>query len=111
MRSVFIYFLLLMPSLTTPALATPRLYGGYESLKGGKTSEAMVDFTGGVVESFDLSKEHKGLYEKIQKHLVHSSLLSCSIKVKGKEDVEAQLPSGLVKGHAYSITGATVVCI
>ena len=63
------------------------------------------------MESHDLSKENKGLFEKMQKHLQRSSLLSCSIKVKGKEDVEAQLPSGLVKGHAYSITGATAVCM
>lgn len=70
----------------------------------------MVDFTGGVVESLDLSKEQQGLFERVRKHLTRSSLLSCSIKVKGKEDVEAQLPSGLVKGHAYSITGTTEVC-
>lgn len=29
--------------------------------------------------------------------------------VKTKEDVEAKLASGLVKGHAYSVTGANKV--
>ena len=58
-----------------------RLYGGYESLKGGKTSEAMEDFTGGVVESYTLSESNPGLYERILRSAQRSSLMSCSIKV------------------------------
>ena len=30
-------------------------------------------------------------------------------RTEGREEVEAKLSSGLVKGHAYSITGATRV--
>ena len=59
---------------------SPRLYGGYEALKGGKTSEAMVDFTGGVVESFTIEKEGDSLFPKILRHVKCSSLMSCSIK-------------------------------
>lgn len=56
-----------------------RLYGGFEALKGGKTSEAMEDFTGGVVETFDLSKAEADLFDKILKNSAKSSLMSCSI--------------------------------
>ena len=56
-----------------------RLYGGYEALKGGKTSEAMEDFTGGVVESTDLKKAGPELFNKIVKNVKRSSLMSCSI--------------------------------
>ena len=56
-----------------------RLYGGYESLKGGKTSEAMEDFTGGVVETFDLVKADYTLFTRISKSAKTASLMSCSI--------------------------------
>ena len=59
-----------------------RLYGSFEALKGGKTSEAMTDFTGGVVESFDLKKDgNNELYDRILHSAKHSALMSCSIKV------------------------------
>ena len=59
---------------------TFRLYGGYESLKGGKTSEAMVDFTGGVVESFEFAKVDASLFNRIEKGSKKASLMSCSIR-------------------------------
>lgn len=34
-----------------------RINGSYEALKGGFTIKAMGDFTGGVSETFELSKE------------------------------------------------------
>jgi hypothetical protein len=60
--------------------AYAKLYGGYESLKGGKTSEALEDFTGGVTESFDIKKADS-LYDKILKGIKRSCLMGCSIKV------------------------------
>ena len=64
-----------------------RLYGGYEALKGGKTSEAMTDFTGGVVESYDLKKSDTSLFDRITRNAKLSSLMSCSIKVKKNDNV------------------------
>ena len=59
-----------------------RLYGTYEALKEGSTAEAMEDFTGGVVESYDLTKEIGfNLFDQMKRSNVHLSLLSCSIKV------------------------------
>ena len=58
-----------------------RLYGGYEALKGGKSAEAMTDFTGGVVESYDLRKNIPDLFDRIMRFSRRSSLMSCSIEV------------------------------
>ena len=40
----------------------------------------MEDFTGGVVETFELDKEGEGLFDRIEKNAKRSSLMSCSIK-------------------------------
>lgn len=60
-----------------------RLYGSYEALKGGKTSEAMVDFTGGLVETIDFSKKEQTdkLFEKMLKFQKSNSFMSCSIRL------------------------------
>ena len=70
-----------IPTLESVILTCYRLYGGYESLKGGKTSEALEDFTGGVTEAFDLKKNQDGLFDKIRRNARCSSLMSCSIRV------------------------------
>uniref|UniRef100_A0A8C5QB73 Calpain 6 n=1 Tax=Leptobrachium leishanense TaxID=445787 RepID=A0A8C5QB73_9ANUR len=99
--------------------AYAKLAGSYEALDGGSTADAIVDFTGAVAESLDLTKGHcranmiektrlfEGLYE------VHSSggLISCHIKPSTVGDIETVTPMGLVKGHAYSITAVKKVSI
>ncbi len=42
-------------SLMHRQIVTLRLYGDYESLVNGYAADAMVDFTGGVPESLELS--------------------------------------------------------
>ena len=53
-----------------------------------------MDFTGGVVENFDLAEDNEGLFQKIARNAKRSSLMSCSIKAVTREDMEAKLPSG-----------------
>ena len=66
----------------------------------------MEDFTGGVVQPFDLSENNVGLFERIVQSLSqHMSLLTCSIQTG---NITAQ-QNGLVTGHAYTVIGAETV--
>ncbi len=85
-----------------------RLCGSYEALKGGQTSEAMEDFTGGVTETFNLKKANPKLQGILLKSVCRQSLMCCSIEAKPNE-IEAKLNNGLIKGHAYSVTGVKKV--
>ena len=59
-----------------------RLCGSYEALKGGSTSEAMEDFTGGVTEIFDLKQGvPPNLFQIMLKAYERNSQMSCSIDV------------------------------
>ncbi|XP_063145961.1 calpain-3 isoform X2 [Candoia aspera] len=70
--------------------AYAKLHGSYEALKGGNTTEAMEDFTGGVTEFYEIKDAPKDTY-KIMKHAIErGSLMACSI-----ED-----SSGLIYGSA-----------
>ena len=61
-----------------------RLVGSYEALKGGATSEAMEDFTGGVTEVFDFRQNVPGnLWQIMQRAFDRDSLMGCSIEVHG----------------------------
>uniref|UniRef100_A0A8C8SVC4 Calpain-3 n=1 Tax=Pelusios castaneus TaxID=367368 RepID=A0A8C8SVC4_9SAUR len=81
--------------------AYAKLHGSYEALKGGNTTEAMEDFTGGVTEFYEIKDAPKDIY-KIMKHAIdRGSLMACSI------DYETRMTCGLVKGHAYSVTATS----
>jgi len=83
--------------------AYAKLCGSYEALKGGQTSEAMEDFTGGVTETFNTAKAPNKFFQLLKKGQDRQSLMCCSIEAKPNE-IEAKLDNGLIKGHAYSVT-------
>ncbi|XP_066550328.1 calpain-3 isoform X1 [Amia ocellicauda] len=128
--------------------AYAKLHGSYEALKGGNTTEAMEDFTGGVTEFFEMKEAPKELFKIMKKALERGSLMGCSIddtmgitpgvpapsvigqlidkmitdaeaskKDPGESPAGSLVPArfetrtvtGLVKGHAYSVTGVEEV--
>ncbi|XP_053552965.1 calpain-8-like [Bombina bombina] len=89
--------------------AYAKLTGSYEALTGGSTIEGFEDFTGGIAELYDLKKAPADLYQIIQKALKAESLLGCSIDITNAYETEDITSRKLVKGHAYSVTGAEEV--
>ncbi|XP_040260997.1 calpain-6 [Bufo bufo] len=92
--------------------AYAKLAGSYEALDGGSTADAIVDFTGAVAESIDLSDgkykvnivEQTKLFEELLKVHKRGGLICCHLKAASSRDVETVTPMGLIKGHAYSVT-------
>ncbi|KAG7512946.1 calpain-2 catalytic subunit-like [Solea senegalensis] len=89
--------------------AYAKLNGCYEALSGGSTIEGFEDFTGGIAERHELSSADPHLFHTITKALKRGSLLGCSIDITNARDSEAVTYRKLVKGHAYSVTGAEQV--
>ncbi|XP_051470018.1 calpain-9 isoform X2 [Apus apus] len=89
--------------------AYAKLNGSYEALKGGSTIEAMEDFTGGVGEMYEVKKAPDNFYEILEKALRRCSMVGCSIDTSSAAESEAKTPFGLIKGHAYSVTGINKV--
>uniref|UniRef100_W5NF88 Calpain-2 catalytic subunit n=2 Tax=Lepisosteus oculatus TaxID=7918 RepID=W5NF88_LEPOC len=89
--------------------AYAKLNGSYESLSGGSTTEGFEDFTGGCAEVYELKSKNPQLFKIIQKAIERGSLLGCSIDITSSAETEAVTSQKLVKGHAYSVTGADEV--
>jgi len=86
--------------------AYAKLHGSYEALKGGTTTEAMVDFTGGCTELYDLKDEAEcpgDVFTLMHKAYQRSSMEGCSL-TPDPDVTEAKTDVGLIRGHAYSIT-------
>uniref|UniRef100_A0A8D0CWP8 Calpain 2 n=1 Tax=Sander lucioperca TaxID=283035 RepID=A0A8D0CWP8_SANLU len=89
--------------------AYAKLYGSYEALIEGNTTEGLEDFTGGIAEIYTLEETPPKLFQIMQKALSLGSLLGCSIKTTSANEVEKRTALNLFKGHAYSVTGAEEV--
>ncbi|KAM6977913.1 LOW QUALITY PROTEIN: calpain-2 catalytic subunit-like [Aplochiton taeniatus] len=89
--------------------AYAKVNGCYEALSGGSTTEGFEDFTGGIAEVHELRNPSPNLFKIIQKAQKRGSLMGCSIDITSSSDSEAVTSQKLVKGHAYSVTGAEEV--
>mgnify|MGYP001800999885 CR=1 FL=1 len=49
-------------------------------MKGGSTSEAMEDFTGGLAEMYELGEPPANLFRIVHKAHQRSSLMGCSLE-------------------------------
>ncbi|TRY57071.1 hypothetical protein DNTS_023963 [Danionella cerebrum] len=85
--------------------AYAKLHGSYEALRGGNSLEAMEDFTGGVTELYEITEAPKELYNIMRKAQKRGSLMGCAIDTLVPTAQRTKTPSGLVRGHAYSVTG------
>ena len=74
--------------------AYAKLHGSYASLKGGLTVEAMVDFTGGCSEIFNLSEPPKELFTIMEKAFNRHSMMACSLEPDPRV-FEAKTSTGL----------------
>uniref|UniRef100_A0A672P5C2 Calpain-2 catalytic subunit-like n=1 Tax=Sinocyclocheilus grahami TaxID=75366 RepID=A0A672P5C2_SINGR len=89
--------------------AYAKVNGCYEALSGGSTTEGFEDFTGGIAEIYELKCAPSNIFQIIRKALESGALLGCSIDITSAADSEAITNQKLVKGHAYSLTGAIEV--
>ncbi|XP_045702592.1 calpain-12 isoform X2 [Phyllostomus hastatus] len=88
--------------------AYAKLHGSYEAMRGGHMNEAFVDFTGGVGEVLYLRQDIPGLFLVLRHALAKESLVGATaLSDRGEYRTE----DGLVRGHAYSVTGTHKVSL
>ncbi|VVC40607.1 Hypothetical protein CINCED_3A007782 [Cinara cedri] len=89
--------------------AYAKFKGSYEALDGGFIHLAMMDFTGGVPEMFELNVPPHDLFERMLKAFQQKSLLCGAISKADSTTEENKNKQGLICKHAYSIT--SVICV
>lgn len=89
------------PALLEKAYA--KLYGGYDQIDGGWSHEAFQDFSGGLIETYELNPSTpKLIFNFIEKSIEKNVFFACAIMSHSKN----LNGTGLIKGHAYSISSA-----
>lgn len=83
--------------------AYAKLCGNYENLDGGNTTDALVDMTGGIQESFEIKEMRteamkNEIWQILVKSRMHKSLIGASIAPDPRIK-EARLANGLVMGQ------------
>ncbi|XP_063289389.1 calpain-1 catalytic subunit-like [Pelobates fuscus] len=90
--------------------AYAKVCGGYSALQGGAIPEALEDFTGGVAESVNVTRQSvEEIWELVNQSEGDKALMGCYIEVSEPNDIGRINDKGLVLGHAYSVIGAKKV--
>ncbi|XP_030602851.1 calpain-2 catalytic subunit-like [Archocentrus centrarchus] len=93
--------------------AYAKVCGSYADMDAGYPSEACKDFTGGVIQTYKLkepnSPDHGEIWLTLRRAIVCKSLICCWTVPKEDTAGNPVSVSGLVFGHAYSVTGVTEV--
>jgi hypothetical protein len=95
--------------------AYAKLHGSYQALVSGKTTDALVDFTGEGSESLDISKTEE-FWKTLNNNMAESFLMGCARHAEGTSG-EKPTPHGLVWNHAYGVlkcaedAGTRLVCL
>ncbi|KAK2189233.1 hypothetical protein NP493_113g04039 [Ridgeia piscesae] len=87
--------------------AYAKLNGSYSAINVGHVRDALVDFTGGMTEAFNLRKEDRlppELFDIMATSFKAGSLMGCGIWGDVGMMREELMWNGLFRGHAYSIT-------
>ncbi|XP_063719131.1 calpain-1 catalytic subunit-like isoform X2 [Symsagittifera roscoffensis] len=96
--------------------AVAKIFGSYNSLTAGSIEEGLSMLSGGITEKLGLDpnsspEEIDFKAKKMRNCLARGSLLGCSIPTSEDEGFEVACDNGLLKGHAYSVTGLHEVVI
>ncbi|XP_053330130.1 calpain-A-like [Spea bombifrons] len=86
--------------------AYAKMKGGYSALQLGFAGEALVDMTGGVVQSGDTSGPAETLWNHLS-HMLQRGALICCGNTQG--ELEARNLLGILGYHMYSVTGTQEV--
>nr|XP_046223432.1 calpain-1 catalytic subunit-like [Oncorhynchus gorbuscha] len=90
------------PALLEKAYA--KVCGSYADMNLGTPAEAMMDFTGGVHITFKLTDAPPNLWDLLFRAVQSKSLMGCNTP-QGETSANTVAPNGLVRGHAYTVTG------
>lgn len=90
------------PALLEKAYA--KVCGSYADMNSGTPAEAMMDFTGGVHITFKLTDAPPNLWDLLFRAAKSKSLIGCGTP-QGETSANTVAPNGLVRGHAYTVTG------
>ncbi|RNA09151.1 calpain-B-like isoform X3 [Brachionus plicatilis] len=89
--------------------AYAKLSWSYEGLDAGQTTDALIDMTGGIEETYNLKEVNKqAFFDVLGNGLAHDAMMGCSINADPSVR-EAKLANGLVRGHAYAMTAVVTL--
>ncbi|XP_067117759.1 calpain-2 catalytic subunit isoform X1 [Osmerus mordax] len=92
------------PALVEKAYA--KVCGSYADMNAGTPSEALVDFTGGIHLCIQLAEGPPNLWDLMSRAAQAKSLMGCGTP-QGETSANTVAENGLVRGHAYTVTGVT----